>query len=58
MKPRTAAMRAGVLHYGFVALVTLSVLLPFHAWKNVQSETIEYLLGSAVVAFSAWYVGN
>jgi signal transduction histidine kinase len=57
MKPRIAAMRTVVLRYGFVALVTLSVLLPFHAWRNVQAETIEYILASAVVAFSAWYVG-
>lgn len=57
MKPRIAAMRTSVLRYGFVSLVTLSVLLPFHAWKNFQAEPIEYILSSAVVTLSAWYVG-
>ena len=57
MKPSIAAMMTSVLRYALVACLTLSVLLPFHGWKAVQAETVEYILASAVVAFSAWYIG-
>ena len=57
MKPRIAAVTTKVLRYAFVAILTLSVLLPLHASKSVQAETIEYILASAVVAFAAWYIG-
>jgi len=58
MKPGIAAMATNLKRYALVALMTLSVLLPVHAWKSVQAEAMEYILASAIVAFSAWYMGT
>jgi signal transduction histidine kinase len=58
MKPRTAAMGTNIQRYALVALMTLSVLLPVHAWRLAQAETIEYIVASLIVAFSAWHIGT
>jgi signal transduction histidine kinase len=58
MKPGVAAMATNIQRYALVALMTLSILLPVHAWRSVQAETMEYILASAIVAFSAWYMGT
>lgn len=57
MKPRPSALTKTVLRYGGVALLTLIAVLPLHLWSNVEAATIEYILGLAVVAFSAWHFG-
>jgi signal transduction histidine kinase len=57
MKPRIAFMATNIQRYALVALMTLSLLLPIHGWRSPQAETVEYILASAIVAFSAWGIG-
>jgi signal transduction histidine kinase len=58
MKPGIAAMATNIQRYALVALMTLSILLPVHAWGSVQAEAMQYILASVIVAFSAWYMGT
>jgi signal transduction histidine kinase len=51
-------MATNIQRYALVALMTLSILLPVHAWGSVQAEAMQYILASVIVAFSAWYMGT
>ena len=57
MKSSLVVLRQNTFRYLFPVLLTLAVLVPCRYLSNRESEVIEYLLLSAVVAICSWNLG-